>query len=131
MYLRFITPNPVDGMHSRQGFFDAAWDMVEDASADQFTVSQVKRVLQWYADNLNIPDRFSRTKSAGWYRRDTRGLSWFKPTATDHIRHGFELKSLLDQNGYPIEIIKADRIGYVIYQDEYQVVAEPFADTVS
>lgn len=25
--------------------------------------------------------------------------------------------------------LKAKRVGYVVYEDEYQIVAEPFADT--
>jgi hypothetical protein len=36
---------------------------------------------------------------------------------------------LLQENGYPIEIIRAERVGYIVYEDEQQVVAEPFSDT--
>jgi hypothetical protein len=28
-----------------------------------------------------------------------------------------------------VRTIKAKRVGYVVYEDEYQIVAEPFADT--
>jgi len=27
-----------------------------------------------------------------------------------------------------VQMLKSDRAGYVVYEDEYQVVAEPFAD---
>jgi hypothetical protein len=28
-----------------------------------------------------------------------------------------------------VRTLKAKRVGYVVYEDEYQIVAEPFADT--
>jgi hypothetical protein len=37
--------------------------------------------------------------------------------------------AILQNHGIPVRMLKADRIGYVVYEDEYQVVAEPFADT--
>jgi len=26
-------------------------------------------------------------------------------------------------------MLKADRVGYIVYEDDFQIVAEPFADT--
>ena len=58
-------------------------------------------------------------------------MSWFKPTAREHIAKAFELKSILDDNGYFIEVLKEDRIGFVVYEDEHQIVAEPFSETIT
>ena len=55
-------------------------------------------------------------------------MCWFKPTATEHIAKVREISCILQQNGVYVRLIKAQRPGYVIYEDEYQVVAEPFAD---
>jgi hypothetical protein len=40
-----------------------------------------------------------------------------------------DLKLIAEANGYVVSLITEDRIGYVVYEDENQVVAEPFADT--
>ncbi len=40
-----------------------------------------------------------------------------------------ELKAILESNGCPVTVIREDRIGYVVHEDEFQAVAEPFADT--
>lgn len=45
------------------------------------------------------------------------------------LAHAHDLTALLMENGYPITILRTERIGYVIYEDAHQVVAEPFADT--
>jgi hypothetical protein len=32
-------------------------------------------------------------------------------------------------NGYSVALIREERVGYIVYQDDVQVIAEPFADT--
>lgn len=55
-------------------------------------------------------------------------MCWFKATATEHIAKMREMSCILEQNGFYVRVIKAQRPGYIVYEDEYQVVAEPFAD---
>jgi hypothetical protein len=35
---------------------------------------------------------------------------------------------ILEQHSAYVRVLKTDRPGYIVYQDEHQVVAEPFAD---
>ena len=39
-----------------------------------------------------------------------------------------EMRCVLEENGVIVRVIKTQRPGYIVYEDEYQVVAEPFAD---
>jgi len=38
----------------------------------------------------------------------------------------FALITILEKNGYPVSQITTDRPGYVVFEDDHQVVAEPF-----
>ena len=49
--------------------------------------------------------------------------------ATEHLSRVRELVAILENYGAPVRTLKAKRVGYVVYEDEYQIVAEPFADT--
>jgi hypothetical protein len=40
-----------------------------------------------------------------------------------------EIKRILEANRHMVHILREDRVGYIVYSDEAQVVAEPFADT--
>jgi hypothetical protein len=40
-----------------------------------------------------------------------------------------ELVAVLENHGVPVHILKTTRPGYVVYEDEFQVVSEPFRDT--
>ena len=38
----------------------------------------------------------------------------------------WEMVSILERNGIYVKKIRTDKPGYVIYEDEWQLVAEPF-----
>ncbi len=116
-------------MDAREGFFRAASVLVNDPSTATYTANYVRSLMIWFTENLAIPDRFSKSNSKGRYERYARGISWFKPSATEHIARAFELASILEQNGFSVDILKEKRLGYGVYEDEYQIVAEPFSDT--
>ncbi len=129
MYLRFVHDVPVDGLNARQGFLAAAYLLNRNTALDDSFKRSLAEHIGWFEDNLALPDRFNRSKSKGAWRRNTKGLSWFRSSATDHIDRAIALNGLLAQRSIVIATLRTDRIGYVVYQDDYQVVAEPFADT--
>ncbi len=130
-FIRFVRPNRIEGVGFREGFFCAAYEFRESPEIDVQTASQLEPLLAWFRQNLTIPKNFNRSKSKGHYRRNTKGLSWYKEDAPAVIEKSFELVQLLNENGFAIEILRTDRVGFIVYEDEQQVVAEPFADTPS
>lgn len=129
MFVRFVCQDQVNGMAARSGFFCAAYELRDQATLDQYSYDRLETLLAWFRENLKIPTRFNTTKSKGAFNRETKGLSWFKPEAGNMLDKCYELIALLEENGYLIETLRADRIGYVVYEDESQIVAEPFSDT--
>ena len=73
--------------------------------------------------------RFTASKGP-FYRKKSRALSWFKDSAREHIAQARNLAAILQNHCVPVRMLKTDRVGYVVYEDEYQVVAEPFADVL-
>ena len=84
-------------------------------------------VRLWFNTNLECPTRFTAAKAPFW-RKKNRALSWFKDTAFDHIAQIRGLVAILENHAVHVYTLKAQRVGYVVYEDEYQIVAEPFAD---
>lgn len=81
---------------------------------------------QWFVDNLARPTRFSTSKRPN---AQARALSWFKPAGTAHIARMRDLQRLVEGCGVPVTVLRTDRPGYVCYEDDWQIVAYPFADT--
>jgi hypothetical protein len=88
----------------------------------------LKGLLLWFDRNIEEPDRFNRTKSKGWQRRNSQGLSWFRASAIEQISKARQIVALLRKYGHEVEEARTVRPGFVVYADEHQVVAEPFSD---
>jgi len=128
-FLRFVllTQHPDSGVDD--GIFGAAYDLCDRHDVSPTDRDAVRNTLNWFEQHLPTPTRLNITTSKGHYRRNTKGITWFRDSAADHIRRMHHLKNLLEANGIPVSMIIEDRIGYVVYEDQFQAVAEPFADT--
>jgi hypothetical protein len=39
------------------------------------------------------------------------------------------IRDVLEKYGTQVDVVYETRLGYVVYEDEFQVVAEPFSET--
>jgi hypothetical protein len=111
------------------GVIGAAYELLRRDTPGAELQGELARSIRWFEQHLPVPDRFNRTRSKGWYRRETRGIAWLRATATDHIAAMAALASCITRCGYPTVEIRAERVGYVVYEDDVQLIAEPFRDT--
>jgi hypothetical protein len=128
-YLRFIVSEDHPDTGVADGLFGVAHavrDAEDTSSSDRESLTEQ---LKWFTQNLPIPKRFNRSTSKGYYRRNTKGIAWFRDSALEHISRMHEMKRIVEANGHIVHIVREDRIGYVVYEDDAQVIAEPFADT--
>lgn len=128
MYLRFVAQAIDEDSLVRRGVLITAGTLRDDSATAQADREALGTLLSWFDSNLKRPARFSRTKSKGHYRRRAAGISWFKDTAYTHIEKMRALSEVLARYGHSVTMLKESRPGYLIYEDEFQIVAEPFAD---
>ena len=126
MLLRFVLPHSHPDSGVEEGIFGAAYDLREGTLISTSDRLSLEGLLAWFSANLAIPQRFNSSKSKGYYRRKTAGISWLKPKATEHIAKMRTLAAILEKNGYQVSQITTNRPGYVVFEDDHQVVAEPF-----
>lgn len=128
MFVRFVIPAADPDSGHRQGLFMAMSDLnrVGALSVDEQAVWD--ELNGWFRQNLHAPDRFSR---AGRAHPKKVALSWFKADATEHITRMRQVAVILAAHDRPVEMIRSDRPGYIVYEDDHQVAAEPFRDTTT
>ena len=126
-FVRFVVASPDPTSQVRQGVFQAAAILRDEGALAEAEVRVLQDALAWFSKNLPKPERFSRKRNS--YHRDQRGIAWFKDSATEHLRRIREVVSVLEKHGRSVEMLASPRPGYVVYEDEYQVVAEPFTET--
>lgn len=118
-YIRFVVGHKDEDSHVEQGIFQAAalaleWQTIAGSDADE-----MKELRVWFDDNLEKPTSFGRDKLR-------LGICWFKTAATEHISRIWLMVQILECNGIYVKKIRTDKPGYMIYKDEWQIVAEPF-----
>lgn len=121
MYIRFI----VLARRSRRpfGLFQSDRWCLEDPELPHWLRDQIEAHDTWFKKNLRVP------RAGGGSRIDVCALCWFRPEAHEHIARARELAWLLSEAGNPTAMIKSRRPGQIVYCDEFQIVARPYADT--
>jgi hypothetical protein len=126
MYIRFVV-HEIDPDSGRQlGVLHALRDLREDGKLLPWEHDRAYEIRDWFNTYLERPASFSRSSRPN---RLEKALSWFKDSATKHIAMMREMAAILESHGVAVEIVTTDRPGYITYDDEHQIVAEPFADT--
>jgi hypothetical protein len=126
MYIRFIVNSIDEDSGRRQGLFQASGTLRDAGLLSKHEEEQLAALHTWFNKELKEPESFSRSR-----KRHAKkvALSWFKDTATLYIARMHEYAAILKAHGVGIEVIRTERPGYVVYEDEFQIVAEPFAET--
>jgi hypothetical protein len=118
-YIRFVVAHKDEDSHREQGIFQAASRAIEWKTITSSDADELSHVRSWFDKNLEKPTAFGRGRSA-------LGICWFKTGATEHIARIWQMVLILERNGIYVKKIKTDKPGYLVYEDEWQIVAEPF-----
>jgi hypothetical protein len=120
-YIRFMVDLKDADSNVGRGIFQAAALAVEWRNINGADAGELGEIQNWFGKNLNRPASFGRDKLR-------LGICWFKTGATEHIARIWEMVRILERNGIYVKKIITDRPGYVVYEDEWQLVAEPFRE---
>jgi hypothetical protein len=127
-YVRFVTARIDERSGRRQGLFQAAGALEDGRELRDYEMEQLLAVRWWFNIYLQPPKRFSRSRRSG---AAPRAICWFKSSATRHVSWMHAMSWILREHGVATEMITTARPGYVVFEDEYQVAAEPFVETVT
>jgi hypothetical protein len=104
-----------DSQHHR-GLFCAAGELQSSNTLWREDAERLGRALHWFNTNLVVPKNIP-----------SRAIFWFKRDADQCHRRTYEIVRLLRGNGYTVWTFEAVRTGRVVYEDDLQVAAVPFA----
>jgi hypothetical protein len=124
MFLRFSVVGP-DHENTGQplGEFQAGYRAVRGSLLTPENETRTLELLAWFDKHLDTPRRFAKARKPS---AQPKAISWFKPTALAHIAKARELVELLRPAGVEIVMSTTRTPGYVVYEDDFQIAAEPF-----
>lgn len=125
-YIRFVVAKTSSPSGHYEGLFRSAYALCRGTEILRHDYEYLDELLDWFEKHLKVPTRFNSSTSKGFYRRDGSAHSWLKSDADEHVERMRRIAAILAEYGITCEQITANRVGYVVYEDEHQVVAEPF-----
>lgn len=126
MFIRFVVGHLDRDSGRRQGLFQAGGELLSSGRMSSGDAERLQIAYDWFRANLPVPTRFSLSARP---HAKAQALSWFRGTSNQHIRLMREYQRILGVYGLSVEMLRTSRPGYIVYEDEHQVVAYPFADT--
>ncbi len=126
MFIRFVTDQLDHDTNEPLGIFGAAYRLLDDAQIPDYSRAEIRSTLNWFKTHLPIPDRFVRSRKP---HREDNGICWFKTQAGDCMRHIRYLVVLVSEHDIAVRELITETPGYMIYEDDSQVVAQPFSST--
>ncbi|AGB44491.1 hypothetical protein Mesau_02048 [Mesorhizobium australicum WSM2073] len=125
--LRFVTHSTHPPFGYRSGVFKVAYELRRTLPPLTPRFEDMAEQLSWFETNLAVPTRFSTSRHP---RAQETAISWIRSSAKEHVRRLRLLVALVEELGHTaIDEIRTERPGYVVFEDDHQVVALPFADT--
>ncbi len=128
LFLRFVTPFIDQDSQLESGVFQIAAKLRDGGTLNSHEEEHLHELREWFNRNLERPTKFTNAKPP-FYRKRQNAISLFKASAREHISRMREMIAILENHGVHVRTIKTVRPGYVVYEDEFQVVAAPFADS--
>lgn len=116
-YLRFVLLEQNEQSHRRTGLLVAAHALRDSDELDGTEFEQVRALCAWFNKNVNVPKVLRADDNE-------RALSWFKADATKPIAKMWELAAFFEARDRPIEVLRTDDPGIVLFEDGWQVVAK-------
>lgn len=117
MYIRFVVGTEAESARFQSGLFTEVERLREEGKLQPYQIELVQEIFKFFNDGLPVPPYSTKSWSIN-------AISWFKDSASDYIDKMWDLKSILEENDFNVRIIKTDKPGMVLYEDDFQVVSQ-------
>lgn len=128
MYIRFVVDIQDERSGRRKGVFAALGVFKKNSDVSKEDYKRYRELAEWFNENLDMPKKFNRSSKP---HATPKAISWFKDSASDYISKTREVASLLEKYGINVTMIKTNRPGYIVYESDNQIIAEPYSDTIT
>ena len=127
MFIRFVVGAIDRRSGKRRGVFQAAYALRYSGRLAEYDEARLADALHWFDAHLRKPSRLTRSRLP---HREAQAICWFKTAAAEHLARAREMQTLLDAYGIGVDMITSRRPGYIVYEDDHQVAAYPFDETL-
>ena len=123
MYVRFVVAERDERSQEWRGIVTALYALERRGELAEHELRWFREAEAWLNAHLARPARLAGSRRPN---APERAISWLKMTAVEHVRRLRELAAILEEKAIPVQELRTERPGYVVYEDAHQVAAIPF-----
>ncbi len=121
MFVRFVVGADAENAAWLTGVVTMARILHDDGKLYAYETELLEETFAWFNEHLPCPP-FGEKLRIGEWTRDA--VSWFRPDAREPVGRLWEIVAILKEHGVPVRLVTTEKPGRIVYEDEYQVVAE-------
>lgn len=117
MFVRFVVGTNREAPRFQSGVVTELRMLRDSGELADYYVDYIEELFEWINDELPCPP----FESSGWSKD---AISWFKDSAQDFISRFRDMIAILEIHGRHVRTISTSQPGRILYEDEFQIVAE-------
>ena len=121
MFVRFVVGSDAENAAWLTGVITEARLLRDAGERFDYESERLEAIYDWFKEHLPCPPFQSKLRSGEWTRD---AVAWFRAEAREPIRRIWDLVAILREHGVPVRMITTEKPGKIVYDDDYQVVAE-------
>jgi hypothetical protein len=124
VFLRFESAQVDERTGQPTGLLTHAYRLLRSDALTSAEADELRALIDWIERNVPVPARFARKRNVS--HKETHGIAWAKGNAVELVAAMRAIAGIAARHDLHVDVVKTDRPGYVVYEDSWQVVAEPF-----
>lgn len=121
MFVRFVVGSDAENAAWLTGVITEARLLRDAGELYDYESERLEAIYDWFDEHLPCPP-FHRKRRSGEWTRDA--VAWFRAEAVEPIRRIWDIVAILREHGVPVRMVTTERPGKIVYEDEFQIVAE-------
>lgn len=122
MFVRFVVGADSDNQARLMGVLAESQELMNRGELFDHETRSLVDALAWFNEHLPVPPFRAMQRSGKWTER---AVCWFRPEAREAIQHVWDVVAILREHGTPVRLLATDRPGRILFEDLFQIVAEP------
>jgi hypothetical protein len=121
MFVRFVVGADTENAAWLTGVITEARILDDEGNLFRHESELLKQTFAWLNEHLPCPPFREKIRTGEWTHD---AVCWFRPGAREPIGRLWTLIAILKEHGVPVRMVTTKNPGKIVYEDEYQVVAE-------
>ena len=121
MFVRFVVGSDAENAAWLTGVITEARLLRDRGELHAYESELLEAIFDWFNEHLPCPPFQKKLRSGEW---TPDAVAWFRAEAKGPVGRMWDIVAILREHGVTARLVTTGRPGKIVYEDEFQIVAE-------